>query len=169
MGVTTTALKQEKAEDQDVQEAIEWMKRLNKTAGQLAVEFNLRAGTDITGFSLLGHAFEMAEASGVKLVIDSAKVPFISGARKYAEEGCFPGGAFDNQMHFGPQVNFDRKLDEPAQMLLFDPQTSGGLLLGVPREKLDAFLARAAELDQFARVVGSVHGGTGIEVRQEES
>ena len=67
-GVTTTALKQEKASDSDVKEAIEWMSRLNKTAGQLAVEFNLRGGTDITGFGFLGHGLEMAEASGVMLV-----------------------------------------------------------------------------------------------------
>jgi selenide,water dikinase len=159
MGVTTTALKQEKVEEQDIQEAIDWMKRLNKTAGQLALEFSLRAGTDVTGFSLLGHGFEMAEASGVALHFEYSKMPFINGARKYAEQGCFPGGAFDNQMYFGPNVHFDETLDEPAQMLLFDPQTSGGLLLGVPREKSDALLGRAQELGQFARVVGIVHGG----------
>ncbi len=165
MGVTTTALKQEKVEASDIQEAVDWMKRLNKTAGQLAVEFGLRAGTDITGFSLLGHGSEMAEASDVSLHLEYAKIPFISGARKYAEKGFFPGGAFDNQMHFGPNVQFDERIDEPAQMLLFDPQTSGGLLLGVPREKLDAFLARAAELGQFASVVGVVHNGSGVQVR----
>lgn len=160
MGVTTTALKQEKVEEADIQEAIGWMKRLNKTAGQLAMEFNLRAGTDITGFSLLGHGMEMAEASGLLLNIDYAQIPFIGGARKYAEKGLFPGGAFDNRMHFGSQVNFDKKIDEPAEMLLFDPQTSGGLLLGVPREKLDAFKRRASELGQPVWVVGSVHNGS---------
>jgi len=159
MGVTTTALKQEKVEEQDIREAIDWMKKLNKTAGQLAVEFNLRAGTDITGFSLLGHGIEMAEASGVSLQLDYAQVPFISGARKYAEKGIFPGGAFDNKMYFGPRVQFDKKIDDPAEMLLFDPQTSGGLLLGVPREKLDGFMERADELGQSIWVVGTVHDG----------
>ena len=69
---------------------------------------------------------------GVRDNMVSPDAVFSSGARKYAEKGCFPGGAFDNQMHFGPSIQFDGKLDEPAQMLLFDPQTSGGLLLGVP-------------------------------------
>ena len=164
-GVTTTALKQEKASASDVKEAIEWMSRLNKTAGQLAVEFDLRGGTDITGFGFLGHGMEMAEASGVLLSIENSKLPFLSGARGYAEKGIFPGGAFDNKGHFERNVQFDRKLDEPAQMLLFDPQTSGGLLLSVPREKLDAFENRANELGQPVWVIGDVRAGQGIEVR----
>jgi selenide,water dikinase len=163
-GVTTTALKQQKAAEQDVQEAVTWMKRLNKTAGQLANEFNLRGGTDITGYSLLGHGMEMAEASGVSLRFDFATIPFISGARKYAEQGIFPGGAFDNKKHFSEKVEFAGILDEPNQMLLFDPQTSGGLLLGVPRDALASFLARARELDQPAWKVGEVQAGSGIQI-----
>lgn len=164
-GVTTTALKQQKAEPQDVAEVVDWMKRLNRSASELAVEFGLRGGTDITGYSFLGHGLEMAEASGVSLHIDYAKIPFVSGARKYAEHGTFPGGAFDNLHHYGAQVKFADSLDEPAQMLLFDPQTSGGLLLGVPAEKLAAFEARAREVGQSVWVVGTVHDGSGIEVR----
>jgi selenide,water dikinase len=163
-GVTTTALKQQKAAEQDVQEAVTWMKRLNKTAGQLANEFNLRGGTDITGYSLLGHGMEMAEASGVSLRFDFATIPFISGARKYAEQGIFPGGAFDNKKHFSEKVEFADILDQPNQMLLFDPQTSGGLLLGVPRDALASFLARARELDQPAWKVGEVQAGSDIQI-----
>jgi selenide,water dikinase len=164
-GVTTTALKQEKVEYADIQEAVVWMKRLNKTASQLAIEFGLRAGTDITGFSLLGHSMEMAQASGVSLLLEYSQIPFFSGARKYAEKGFFPGGAFDNKMYYEPYVRFNEVLDEPAQMLLFDPQTSGGLLLGVPEGKMDDFKKRAGELDQPVWVIGSVHDGSGIEVR----
>lgn len=163
-GVTTTALKREQAEDKDVEEAVQWMKRLNKTAGQLANEFGLRGGTDITGYSLLGHGMEMADASGVSLELNFANIPFISGARKYAEMGCFAGGAFDNKNHFGAKVEFSKALDEENQMLLFDPQTSGGLLLGVPQEKLKAFTARAGELDQAVWVVGGVKAGSGIKI-----
>jgi len=163
-GVTTTALKQEKASAEDVKEAIGWMSRLNKSAGQLAAEFGLRGGTDITGFGFLGHAMEMAEASGVSLQIKYSKLPFLSGARGYAEKGIFPGGAFDNRQHFGPSVTFGAGIDEPAEMLLFDPQTSGGLLLGVPQEKLETFLNRAKELDQPAWVIGNVAPGQGIQV-----
>jgi selenide,water dikinase len=164
-GVTTTALKQEKASEAHITEAIEWMSRLNKTAGQLANEFNLRGGTDITWFSLLGHGMEMAEASGVSLHFEYSKIPFLSGARGYAEQGTFPGGAFDNKMHFEAKVTFAESLDEAAQMLLFDPQTSGGLLLGVPPEKLSAFESRAKELNQPIWVIGEAGAGSGIKVR----
>ena len=165
LGITTTALKQEKARDGDVQEAISWMLRLNKAAGQIATEFDLHGGTDITGFGFLGHALEMADASGVMLSIYNAKIPLLSGARYYAEKGIFPGGGFDNKSHFGASVRFDGQIDEPAQMLLFDPQTSGGLLLGVPQEKLGEFEKRAGELDQPIWVIGEVCEGKGIEVR----
>jgi selenide,water dikinase len=163
-GVTTTALKREQADETDVLEAVTWMKRLNKTASQLAVEFGLQGGTDITGYSLLGHGLEMAEASGISLKLDFAKIPLITGARKYAEKGTFPGGAFDNKKHFESRVKFTDSIDEANQMLLFDPQTSGGLLLGIPPEELDSFLARAKELDQTAWVIGAVETGTGVKV-----
>ena len=161
-GVTTTALKQQKADEQDVLEAVNWMKQLNKTASQLANEFGLRGGTDITGYSLLGHGMEMAEASGVALKFDFANIPFLSGVRKYAEQGIFPGGAFDNKKHFEAKVEFADSIAEPDHMLLFDPQTSGGLLLGVPPEKLNLFLARAGELNQPAWNIGKVQSGSGI-------
>lgn len=163
-GVTTTALKREQADEQDVLEAVNWMKKLNDKASQLANEFDLRGGTDITGYSLLGHAMEMANASSVALNLEFAKIPFISCARKYAEKGCFAGGAFDNKKHFEPNVKFDRAIDEENQMLLFDPQTSGGLLLGVPQEKLDSFVARAGELGQAVWRIGRVETGAGIRV-----
>jgi selenide, water dikinase len=164
-GVTTTALKQQKAAEQDILEAVGWMKQLNQTASQLATEFGIRGGTDITGYSLLGHGMEMAHASGVSLKLNFADIPFISGARNYAAQGIFPGGAFDNKKHFESGVQFSTALAEPEQMLLFDPQTSGGLLLGVPRPSLDSFLARAREERQAAWMIGTVEAGTGIEVR----
>ena len=164
-GVTTTALKQQKADEQDVLEAVGWMKQLNQMASQLATECGVRGGTDITGYSLLGHGMEMATASGVALKIHFVDIPFISGARKYAEQGIFPGGAFDNKRHFESGVLFSASLDEPDQMLLFDPQTSGGLLLGVPPGSLDSFLARMREIDQDSWVIGTAEKGTGIEIR----
>jgi len=163
-GVTTTALKQEKAKDQDVAEAVEWMKRLNKNASQLASEFHLHGGTDITGYSLLGHGLEMANASGVALKLEFSKIPLIAGARKYAAQGIFPGGAFDNRKHFASQVEFADSIGEPDQMLFFDPQTSGGLLLGVPSERSESFLARAKEIGQPAWLIGNVEAGAGIQV-----
>ena len=164
-GLTTTALKREQAEEKDVKEVVKWMTRLNKTAGQLAREFNLRGGTDVTGFGLLGHGSEMAGGAGLALEIDYNKVPFVSGARKYAELGTFAGGLFDNRSYFGPRVQFDEGIDELAQKMLFDPQTSGGLLLGVPSGQLDAFTKRADELDQPVWPIGIVKAGNGIRVK----
>jgi selenide,water dikinase len=106
----------------------------------------------------------MAQASHIALKLDFANIPFLSGVRKYAEQGIFPGGAFDNKKYFEAKVEFADSIDEPNQMLLFDPQTSGGLLLGVPREKSEAFLARAEELSQPAWAIGEVQSGFGIQV-----
>jgi selenide,water dikinase len=164
-GVTTTALKEQKADVEDIVEVVDWMKRLNRSAGQLALEFDLRGGTDVTGYSLLGHGVEMAKASGAALNLDFKNIPLVAGARKYAEKGTFPGGAFDNKKHFESQVKFATSLDEANQMLLFDPQTSGGLLLGVPEQQLNDFMSRAQEMGQSAWVIGNVDAGTGIEVR----
>jgi len=161
-GVTTTALKGQRAEAEDVHEVVTWMSRLNKTASELAVEFNLRGGTDVTGYSLLGHGLEMADASGLSLHLEYDKIPFVSCARKYAEMGAFPGGAFDNRGYSSASVQLIKGLDEPAEMLLYDPQTSGGLLLGVPQEKLSVFLARAQEIQQPVWIIGKVHEGKGI-------
>lgn len=164
-GVITTALKQEKAEAAHIQEALESLLRLNKFAGQLANEFNLRGGTDVTGFGLLGHSLEMARASQVALEFEFAKLPFLSGAKSYVEKGIFPGGAFDNKKHFGEKVHIENELSEALEMLLYDPQTSGGLLLGVPQIKLAEFETRAAELGQSVWVIGKVQGGSGIYIR----
>jgi selenide,water dikinase len=163
-GVTTTALKQDKASPEDVDEAVGWMKQLNRGAAQLAARFNLRAATDITGFSLLGHAWEMASAAGVGLRIRYSDVPFISCAKKYARAGCFPGGAFDNQLFYSRYVTFDPVIPEEEALLLFDPQTSGGLLLGVPEEKLSDFIAAAYAVDYPVWIIGEVVPGDHIVV-----
>ena len=163
-GVTTTALKEQKAAPEDVAEVVGWMKRLNKEAGALAVEFGLRGGTDVTGFSLLGHGAEMAAASGVGLRFFNEKLPFVSCAQKYAGMCTFPGGMYDNLQHFGPKVRFASDISEERRDLLFDPQTSGGLLLAVPRRKLGSFLKRAGEVGQPAWEAGEVVEGEGIEV-----
>lgn len=163
-GVTTTALKRQMASPEDVVEVTGWMKRLNRDAARLAAEFDLRAGTDVTGYSLLGHASEMAQASGVRLRFFYSQVPFISCAQKYAAQWTFPGGAADNNLFFGPSIIFAEGVGEMEQMLLFDPQTSGGLLLSVPAEKVGAFLDRARSLDQPAWVIGEALEGEGLEV-----
>lgn len=163
-GTLTTAIKQAKAAPEDIDEVVDWMTRLNNHAAELAVEFEVRGGTDVTGFSLLGHAWELASASGVGLRVEWEKVPFTSSALHYAQQYIFPGGASDNRLYFAPQITFKRKLEEYEEMLLFDPQTSGGLLLAVPPDRIAAMLARAEEIDQPLWVIGEVVEGNQIEV-----
>ena len=163
-GTTTTALKRGQADPTDVSEVVGWMKRLNRTASELAIEAGVRGGTDVTGYSLLGHGWEMAEASGVGLRFFFEKIPFPGGARRYAQEGIFPGGSADNRLYYGNHVRFAEGIDEPSQMLLFDAQTSGGLLLCVPRQKLEGLLSRAAQVGQVFWEVGEVVDGEIIEV-----
>lgn len=164
-GTTTTALKRGLADPTDVSEVVGWMKRLNKIASELAIEFGIKGGTDITGFSLLGHAWEMAQASGVGMQVNFERIPFTRGAHRYAQEHIFPGGSYDNRLFYSPHVSFDSKIDEPSQMLLFDAQTSGGLLLAVPKEILDKIGATAAKVGLMLWQVGEVVEGNQIEVR----
>lgn len=134
-GVVTSAIKTDKIKPEDVVETIEWMKRLNRDAAMLACKSGARSATDITGFSLLGHAWEMAAASGIGLKFSYDTIPFFFHAKRLAAEWCFPGGGFDNAEFFGPHVKFDSKISQESQMLLFDPQTSGGLLFAISSDK----------------------------------
>jgi selenide,water dikinase len=164
-GTITTALKRDLVDLADLAEAVSWMKRLNQAASQAAGAVGVRGGTDITGFSLLGHAWEMAAASGVRLSFHFDSIPFVTGAKRYAQEWIFPGGTTDNRLYYQAHVNFAPGIDEPSQMLLFDAQTSGGLLLAVPQDKLSDFLQIAKNQDQPMWVVGEVEAGpAGIEV-----
>ncbi len=164
IGVTTSALKQQKADPADVAEVTGWMKRLNDTAAEVAVQLGVRGGTDITGFSLLGHASELAAASGVGLRFNWSQIPILDCARKYAQEWRFPGGASDNRLYFEERVRFSADLQEWEQMLLFDPQTSGGLLLSVPSAQAGAFEQYAAGRQLPVWQVGEVTPGADIEV-----
>jgi selenide,water dikinase len=163
-GTVTTALKRDRADPQDVAEAVSWMKRLNKIAAELAVAFDLHGGTDITGFSLLGHALEVTQHSTVGMRFYFDQIPFTRGAQRYAEQWIFPGGSLDNRAYYGEQVKFATQIDEHSRMLLFDAQTSGGLLLAIPAAKTADFLSQAARVDQSVWVVGEAVEGTGIEV-----
>lgn len=106
----------------------------------------------------------MAEASSVAFRLHLPSIPFLSGARRYAEGGNFPGGTADNRMYFSDRVRFKQSIDEYDQMLLFDAQTSGGLLLALERQKVNAFLGRADEEGVDVWPIGEVVEGEGIEV-----
>ncbi len=163
-GVITSAIKMEKIEAAQAEETIEWMKRLNREAAILAARHNVRAATDITGYSLLGHAWEMAAASGVGLRFNFEEIPLYSGAKQLAAGWCFAGGSFDNADFFEPHVQFAPTLTEDQQLLLFDPQTSGGLLFAVSAEQAVSCEKDASENNIPLWKVGEVTSSGFIEV-----
>lgn len=143
-GVITTALKQDKATKKHLDEAVTWMKTLNERAGEAILNMGAHAATDITGFGFIGHAWEMASASGKGMRIQFNKLPLMEGAKIYAEKGTFPGGAYDNFEYYRQHVQFNGDLQDWEKMLLFDPQTSGGLLAAVDEEQ---YLKYFSEID----------------------
>lgn len=163
-GVIATAGKRGQAGLPHLAGAIRWMSTLNRTAGRSAVEAGARAATDITGFGLLGHAWGVAESSGVGLRVLLRDVPLMDGARDYAERGLWPGGSVCNRDYYGPHVRFAPGIAECDQMLLFDAQTSGGLLLAVPPERLAELLAGLAAGGETGWIVGEVVVQPGIQV-----
>jgi selenide,water dikinase len=143
---------------------IENMKHLNRCAAVAGQVVGVRAATDITGFGLLGHATEMTQAGGVRFRFWMSDIPLLPGATDYAAEWIFPGGSHHNKAHYGHLVQFDANITEDRQMLLWDAQTSGGLLLALPAERVDDFFAECVDHEQTAWVVGEVLEGEGIEV-----
>lgn len=164
-GVTTTAIKNQKAKPEHIREVVIWMKRLNQKASELAQACGVKAATDITGFSLLGHAWEMAAGSKVGINIHWDMIPFISSAKEYANLYSFPGGAFDNKLYFGEHIKFPKSMTEEEIMLMFDPQTSGGLLFSVDCNQLDNLISKAEKMDQPIWVIGEVVKGNEITVK----
>jgi selenide,water dikinase len=164
VGMVTTALKGGVADPAHVAEAVASMKRLNRDAARLIGQVGANACTDITGFALLGHGCEMAQKGGVRLRFFFDELPFVAGAVGYAEDNLFPGGSCNNQRAYEACVDFAPSLSEEMQLLLFTPETSGGLLVAVSPEKLDALLALFADVGHSCWVVGEVVEGAGIEV-----
>ena len=166
-GTISTALKRGIADPAHVAAMIESMKQLNRAAAQSAqIAGGIKGATDITGFGLLGHAMEMAEASGCKFVFQMNQIPLLDGATTYATDFVFPGGMSNNKMYFEKQVSFAAGIPEHQQWLLWDPQTSGGLLIAIPPDRLADFQSActADGRHQPMWVIGRVTSGSGIEV-----
>jgi len=164
VGIITTALKGQVADPSHVEAAVESMKKLNREAARLMQRVGVNACTDITGFALLGHAQEMAEKSEVGIRFYLEKLPFLEGARGYAEDWLFPGGTCRNQEHYAAQVRFAPSIPEEMQMLLYTPETSGGLLIAVSSGKLEELTTLFSSEGQEHWVIGQVVEGEGIEV-----
>ena len=163
-GTITTALKRQLVRAEDLAEAVSWMVRLNREASLAGSASGVRAATDITGYSFIGHALEVANASRVGLQIRFDQVPVLQSALTYAAQYIFPGGAYDNRLYFQQHVMYARELGEDQQMLLYDPQTSGGLLLAVPAARCADFESSMQKHNAPCWQVGEVITGSGITI-----
>ncbi len=164
VGIITTVLKADMATAAHIAAAVESMKKLNREATQLIQQIGVRAVTDVTGFALLGHGHEMAEKSGVRLRFRLDQIPFLEGAREYADMWLFPGGTCNNERAYEHAVMFAPEIEEEVQQLLYTPETSGGLLVAVPPKKLERLTGLFDEAGHPCWVVGEVVEGEGVEV-----
>jgi selenide, water dikinase len=161
-GVITTAMKNEAAQPAEIKAATESMLQLNRLASERIRKTRTKAVTDITGFGLLGHASEMAAAGGVGLRFALGSIPLLPGADRCAQAGYFPGGMWRNRDFLIPKsgaparVKLAEGLDEDMVNLLFDPETSGGLLAAVPEDEVDKLLTSFDIHGPGAWVIGEV-------------
>ena len=132
-GIITTALKKRLAPDRSVQAAIASMTTLNRTAARVMRSFEIHACSDVTGFGLLGHALEMASGTRVTIVLESTRLPLLDSAVRLASEGCLTGGCKRNRTYLEEKVEIDPTVPDGLVEVAFDPQTSGGLLIALPK------------------------------------
>ena len=165
IGVLTTAIKADMAKPEEIEEVSEVMTTLNKAASEAMVEVGVNACTDITGFGFLGHLYEMVKFSKVGAEIYTENLLFVKGAITYASMGLLPAATYENVDYVGDFAEFSESVDEDKKMLLYDPQTSGGLLIAVPEEKADELIAKLREKGvKWIQKAGKIVKEKGIKV-----
>jgi selenide,water dikinase len=164
VGIVTTVLKAGMADPDYVTAAVASMKKLNQQAARFIQQVGVHACTDVTGFALLGHGYEMAERSDARFRFYFDRVPFLDGAKQYADDNLFPGGSCRNRDAYEQWVDFAPGISEEMQLLLFTPETSGGLLVAVSPDRLEKLSALFAKAAHPCWVIGDVVEGEGIEV-----
>ena len=155
-GVISTAIKFEKCAPEIAAASLQTMLTSAREAAALMREFGVKAATDITGFGLLGHAWEVAKASQVTFEIDSAKIPLLPSALELAAAGMLTRGDRVNRDYVGADVMIDAAVSKPMQSLLYDPQTAGGLLICITEERVSELLARLQQTYPQATIIGKV-------------
>lgn len=160
-GVITTAHKQQQVSEDDLAVAIECMTRLNRDAARAlrSIGADLHACTDVTGFGLLGHAWEMTSQSATGARFELGEIPWLAGARAYARAGFTPDGTNRNRRYLEPHVRFGPDVDTVDRRLLFDPQTSGGLLAAVAPNAIEAAKAALLSAGVSGHQIGEIIPG----------
>lgn len=157
IGILTTALKGGKLSEEDLQEAVEWMLRLNDTSSKTAIEYGATSATDVTGFGLLGHAYNMVRDTLTDFIIEYNKIPVLPKTRDMIDAGMVPEGAYNNLRFLEGRVEFTATLAEEDKLLLVDPQTSGGLLITLPEQRVNEFRSTGEPF----YIIGRVEPGNG--------
>jgi selenide,water dikinase len=160
-GILTTALKRDRIDAAALRPAVDAMLELNAHASAAMVEIGVHGATDITGFGLLGHAGELMEASGVALELRASAIPLFAGVLDLIRADVIPGGTKDNMQAHAAFTRYDDGVDAALRVALSDAQTSGGLLIAVPAERLERL---RATIGPSAHVIGTVREGSGIHV-----
>ena len=155
-GIINTAIKAGLAEEETVKKVTRTMATLNRDASEAMQEVGVNACTDVTGFGLLGHACEMIEGTEVGMVIYASKVPYFPEAEEFANMGLVPGGTHRNKEFRGRMVDISRGISPPVVDILFDAQTSGGLLISVPKERAEELLRNLKQRGVEAALIGEV-------------
>lgn len=156
VGILLTALKADLLTEKEINELTLNLKTLNNVAGEAMRKFSVSSGTDVTGFGLLGHLYEMAKGSKKSIKINSSKISILKGAIEQAEIGIIPAATYRNREYFSEFVDFDH-VDMVIQDILFDPQTSGGLMISLPKDHLPKMLAYFDQhLETEYSVIGEV-------------
>lgn len=164
IGIITTALHNGVVKGEHLEAATNWMMMLNRTAAEVMQTVGVHAATDVTGYGLLGHGLELAQNSGVGLRIRTTNLPVIEGAADYATAGHVAGGASRNEEFVAPHIRDYVALDETLRQILLDPQTSGGLLMAVAPDRLDALWQTVKASPLPAWHIGEVIAGDDIEI-----
>ncbi len=155
-GIMSTAIKRRVAKEDHVKEVVKVMSMLNKTAAGMMSQFQVNACTDVTGFGLAGHLLEMAKGSKKHIRLETQKVPLLNSVLDFANRGLVPGGAGKNRIFFEKFIQVGKSVDRAMLDLMFDPQTSGGLLISLQKEEGKAFIEKMETLDQKAWIIGKI-------------
>lgn len=155
-GIIATAIKADLAKAEEYNEATKWMTMLNKDAVDNFADIGVNAVTDITGFGLLGHLFEMAYSSNVQVKLFTNSVPYMSGVYDYASMGLIPGGAYTNRDYLAPYVETTAEIDPIIIDLLYTPETAGGLLISVPEDRLAHLIRVFDKANSYFSIIGRV-------------
>jgi selenide,water dikinase len=155
-GVVSTGIKFGKASAEVMQASLQTMLLAGREAADLMQEFGAHAATDITGFALLGHSWEMARGSNVTIEIEAERVPLINGAHELAAQGLLTSGDKTNRLYVGDDIEIGSEVSSPLASLFFDPQTAGGLLISIDPTRADDLVARLREVYPDAARIGRV-------------